>query len=433
MLIEMSNPPNGHVRVLYVVMLVLYILGASFSSILTVAGLLMTVYVIVRGRRQTIIEVMVVLSSFAGIMKVSGQYTLYNLLFVVAILRLLWLDRLRVSTRFLTFSIVIAIVSTTGLFFSEVDTVFGTISFLAGLIFAGLAVADTSLYDIRAIVRLFAFGIIVSSVVFMLRDYLPGIREYVRYATYKMDSGARLVRFSGLIGNPNHYTLLLSLAIMGLLAYLVAGRGNKIDAFLLIVLLAFGIYSLSKSFFLGLLFSILIAITHLLKNVSWRLAKFTIIIAIICLVLVQIVNVEYIDALITRVFVAERLDVNYYTTGRVAIFRMYIEFMIENLRVLFLGNGLFNPLERDSHSFYIETIYSLGLIGTFMVVLTYFGLSKRGLRSRKTPKRSLLNYAPLLVFLFRGLAINVLLSILFPVYLVIMTLFIGEDLSVDSH
>ncbi|NLN82663.1 MAG: hypothetical protein GX136_09000 [Clostridiales bacterium] len=414
---------------LYVVIMLCYVIGASFFSALSLIGFLLTVYLILRGQKQQVVEIMLLLSSFAGIMKLSDTFTLYNLLFVVAIIRMLWIDKGKVICFFVFFSLAIASVSTLGLYFAEPDTAFKLFSFVVGILFAGLVVSNTREYDIRALMRIFAFGIIASSLVFLMRDYLPGISRYITYHTFRVSAGVRQVRFSGLINNPNHYTLPVNLTCMALISYLISKKMRIIDVVLLGMLLLFGTYSLSKSFVFGLLVSAMISCVYLLKRNPGRWLRLLGVGLVVGLIVLQFVDTEYLIILIDRVLVEDAVDINSYSTGRFALFELYFNYMFENIRVLFLGNGLFNPLDRASHNLFIETVYSFGLIGTSLVTATYLKLSSTGLCIRRLKKRTILNYSLLLVFFVRGMAINIITSIMFPAYLIVITLFIGEELS----
>ena len=152
---------------------------------------------------------------------------------------------------------------------------------------------------------------------------------------------------------------------------------------------------------------------------------------VVSAIVLQFIDTEYIKTLVDRVLISDSQDINSYTTGRYAIFKMYLFYLSENVRVLILGNGMFNPLERESHNLFIEMIYSFGIVGTLFIVGTYLNLSRAGLKVRKLGRRSILNYAPLLVFLLRGFAINIITSVMFPAYLIIITLFIGENLFIE--
>jgi hypothetical protein len=408
----------------------LYIIGASFFSALSLVGFLLTAYAILRGRKQQVVEIMLLLSPFAGIMKFSGTASLYNFLFIVAIIRLLWIDKGKVHSRLVFFFLATILVSTLGLFFSGIDTTLKIFSFVAGVFFAGLAISDTHEYDVRAIVRVFSLGIIVSSLVFLMMDYLPGITRHITYTTYRVSAGVRQMRFSGLTNNPNHYTLSVNLACMALLSYLMVKKTKIIDIVFLVLLILFGLYSLSKSFVFGLLASVIISLAYLLGHNPGRWVKLIVIGFVTGLIVLQFVDTEYIEILINRVLVEDLESINSYSSGRFRIFKMYFDCFSEHIRVLFLGNGLFNSLEREAHNFFIETVYSFGLVGTFFITVTYLSLSSAGLRVRKLNKRSILNYAPLLVFFVRGMAVNIITSIMFPAYLILITLFIGENLSV---
>jgi|LSQX01.2.fsa_nt_gb hypothetical protein len=417
--------------VLYAVILLFYIIGASYFSALSFIGLLITIYAIMRGCKQQVVEILLLLAPFAGIMKLSGTFSLYNLLFVVAIFRLLLSDNGKVKSSFVLYFLITVLMLTLGLFSAGIDTALKVVSFAAGVCFVGLVISDTKEYDVRAIIRIFSFGIIVSSLVFLMIDYLPGISRYIISETYFVNAGVRQERFSGLINNPNHYTLSVNLVCMALLSYLVAKKARFIDVVFLIFLLIFGIYSLSKSFVFGLMVSIVISFVYLLRHNPARWVKIGVMGFVVSAIVLQFIDTEYIKTLVDRVLISDSQDINSYTTGRYAIFKMYLFYLSENVRVLILGNGMFNPLERESHNLFIEMIYSFGIVGTLFIVGTYLNLSRAGLKVRKLGRRSILNYAPLLVFLLRGFAINIITSVMFPAYLIIITLFIGENLFIE--
>jgi hypothetical protein len=430
--LKKQNIMGNYNVVLYTIIMLFYIIGASSFTILSLIGFIFTIYIVLRSHKQQVVEIMLLLSSFAGIMKIISPFSLYNFLLVFAITRMLWIDKGRVNSRCIHFCLVVILVSTIGLFFAGTDTTLKMLSFLAGVVFVGLVISNAYEYDILAIIRAFAFGVIVSSIVFLAIDFMPGITKYITFETYRVSAGIRHIRFSGLLNNPNHYTLSVNIACMALMSYLIVRKTKVIDIVFFLLLLLFGIYSLSKSFVFGFMASVIMSLIYLLRHNPGRWLKLTVTGFIICIVAFQFIDNKIIDILINRILINDVIDFNTYTTGRVGIFKMYFDYIIENIRVLFIGNGLFNPLDRDSHNFFIELIYSFGIVGTSIVIFSYFRLSRAGWKVKKHNKKSILNYAPLLVFLIRGMAVNIILSTMFPAYLIVITLIVGENLSSEN-
>ena len=154
-----------------------------------------------------------------------------------------------------------------------------------------------------------------------------------------------------------------------------------------------GFFTFSKSYIL------LLAIILVAYIIEYSKHPFKILISIAgvlgCLLLVEYFSSIQILALIeARFTVAE--DANDLTTGRVDLWKMYIEYIFSDIRCFLVGRG-FNAaaLRKAAHNTYIDFIYRFGIIGTACWVV-YFFKCKAVVSALNGNKRSF-NMTPLLL------------------------------------
>ena len=412
--------------VLAILIAILFIAGAAFFRMITLLALFVMIYYIFTSKEGDIIALGFLLCTMASVMKFNGSLSLLNIYFIVTIIRLLYLRKFMVTSPVVSFLIVILIITAISLAMSLFNTLYEIISFDAEMIFAILVLSSKSKLNYRRFLMAFSIGLILSSCTFLMVDYLPGIRELVLSTTYKLMTGERILRFSGLIGNPNHYSLALSLAIAGHMTYILSERASIVDYFFTVVFLYFGFYSISVSFILGVAVSVVIAIVYLLRKSPEKWIKYIIIGSAVLLIASYFVGSQYISILQKRIEFNDAVDMNGFTSGRLGRFEVYFEYMEAHPYIYLIGNGLFNILDVSSHNFFIEMLFYCGI--PLSVILTVFWISV-GRKHIKNKHKNLLNWFMLIVFFTRAMGINIVVSIIFPFYILLCTLCFDEDFS----
>ena len=407
----------------------LYVLGAAFNEVLTGIALLMTLYEILRSDTEHIFKLELILVPLGGIMYIGGSFSLFNIIQFATVLVLIMRKVHNISKQVVGFVLLILLLSAYGIIITGMGNLVDEISFIFEMAVLALILDDIDELDFDGSIRAFSLGLTLSSVSYLFVDYLPGITKYVSNAKYRISGSTEKVdRFSGLAGNPNHYTMAISIAIAGLLVIVICRRMKKRDFIYLGSLIVFGIMSLSKSFFLGLLFTIGVIIAYMLIRTPGRAIRWTAFVFALFVIVMTVGNFKYLDIILDRVLVNRgAVDLNTYTSNRLDHYQVYIDAICGSLRIFLFGNGygtLINGVA--SHNVYLEALYYFGIVG----ISAYLYMIKLIYQSSRNNGQGFLRFMILFVIIFRGLAINMFTSIMFPYYVLIALLMMKSDCSI---
>lgn len=111
------------------------------------------------------------------------------------------------------------------------------------------------------------------------------------------------------------------------------------------------------------------------------------------------------------------------TTGRTALNQVYLQYIYDNTKVLFFGDGIsadrFSGVSNNVHCLYIEILYKLGIIGTGLYCGTLVAtLSK----TKKQVERHFVNYLPLVFFMLMFGFLAGVVNYALPFYIIIVAL-----------
>ena len=219
----------------------------------------------------------------------------------------------------------------------------------------------------------------------------------------RLGESERVNRFSGLQGNPNYFTVDIIMALSGI-AILLFRENNRLPYIILfIVLTVIGFLSLSKSFLISWVVLIFFMALYIIKSHKQRVRRL-IFIMLATIGLIYFVAAEQINEYIIR-FTETIDDMSDFTTGRTDIWRGYITTIWNNLKILFVGNGINGSLVngRGVHNTYLEAIYSLGILGTSLFLLVLCICFKFNTKISEK-----VQFLPLIILLIRFLAIGLL-------------------------
>ena len=415
--------------ILYIVLILLYTLGAAFSSILTAIGFIITLFLLLNTDNQHALELQLILVPFSGIMFIGQSVTLFNIIQFVFVLILLKRKKYILNKHVLIFMILTLFVSVYGIAVTSMSNIKSIISFIFEMAIIALMINDISGLDFDKAIRSFSMSLIISSCVYLFIDYLPGLKRYISVAQYRLEGSLEKVsRFSGLLGNPNHYTMALSVAIAGLLVTAVCRKAKLCDWIYLAAMVIFGIMSLSKSFFLGLIFTLVIVILYVfVKKPSKGIALVTAAFGAGLIFLLKD-NFYYFDIIMSRMAIGDA-DLNTYTSNRFDHYAVYIQKILNSLRILFFGNGYGTLIDgMASHNIYLEAVYYFGIVGIIALGWTLLKIYRDSLGRGK----GILRFLIVLVILFRGLAINIFTSIIFPYYIILALMMMKTDCYIQT-
>ena len=213
--------------------------------------------------------------------------------------------------------------------------------------------------------------------------------------------------------NPNALGIVNVLCMTTLMQLRIVGDKKKSDMVLLVLLMLFGILTLSRTFLVCLLamFAFLVFGQEDLRK-SLRIVGGGIIIAFVVIAIIAILFPEVIISFVER-FLEEDI-----TTGRVDIMKDYDKFIFSDIKILFFGIGATDLSEKAVNKFSIssyvphnsiqEVLVAWGIPG--LVMLTAFVVMIIFEAKKRRNKNSLLNYAPMAIILLKSMAGQLLTS-----------------------
>jgi len=391
-------------------LLTLLIIARAFSSvfcyvILAVGGLLLVFFTL-----EESFSVLVFLLPFSMVLKLSeDSMSFFTFLFFALFLRTFLFNNRFDIVSFIAF----VLFGGYSLVFSGLGQLTTIITILVGLIL--VKQMDECAFHAQTVVVSFSLGLCVSSAVALFRERLPQINRFLMTALLKVDEGEYADRFAGLEGNPNYYTVGVIFAL-ACLAVMILNEKPRAHWYILIsILTVFGMMSVSKSFLLSYAVLLVLWFLFAVKNGGASNA-FKFILAAAALVgIVFIFTPESIQLFFVRFTKDSEGTLNSISTGRYGIWQTYLSEIFHSKRILFFGRGLnsISSLGRGTHNTYFEAIYSLGLVGSGLLI---FALKKA---FEGIPKSSLL-VIPVAVIVVRMLGIGILTYDNFWIYLIML-------------
>ena len=287
------------------------------------------------------------------------------------------------------------------LFFSGTGQVATVVSLAAGMLM--LYYTKEEKIDLESAVIAFSLGICLSSLLGLLKSYLPIVNTLVRDSMIKLQEGNYAMRFSGLQGNPNYYTLDISIALSAIVVLMYQKKQQPIYIGLMIMLSLLGLMSLSKSFIFAWALLMVCWFVLSCKQGAGKVAKY-ILFSIVGVAIASYFFRDYINDFLIRLEQDASGSMNSITTGRSNLWGKYFNVIFSDAKILIFGNGLKTILGaagKGTHNTYLEAIFSMGIVGLiiFMVSLKK-SLGKIDLKS--------IIIIPIFILLFRMFAITIL-------------------------
>lgn len=224
-------------------------------------------------------------------------------------------------------------------------------------------------YNFHQSVVFFSLGIIISALCAMYFADYANIRKFVR-----VDSYLTIIRRCGFYGDPNFYVAHILAALGGVLSLVLrcAKKANVVFFGVIAVLLLYcGFLSGSKSFALVsaiIVFLWIIAILKLRGRAGLKIALLACSAWACIYIASSLVFSNLIDVIVTRFLFSRDLDS--FTTGRISLWKNYINEIFGNIKVFFLGRGITDIKinGRASHNTIIQIFYQFGLLGSFAII-----------------------------------------------------------------
>lgn len=402
-----KKPTDGGFVLELILVLVFIVLGLWVPYMnLMVLGLSAWIILFDRGLDHSF-DLVFFLLPFTTVFKLSlDGFALFNFVVFAILFRLLMENDWTFS--FLGFSPVLAILY---VFAGIKDAVLSDCIRFACQIFIGSIIMSNpqfrNSFSVKRKNTMMSLGIIASSVLALMRGFFPRLaRMYEGQTRIKLGQGTYYYRFSGIEGNPNMYTVLLSIAIAVYLVYLIEGRIKKSDILCVATLLIFGAMTVSMSFILSVILIFALAFPMLSKR-NPKMMLGTLVLGSISMVLAFVLFGDS-DAFQTILFrfqssTSSSADLSSVTTGRSDIWNLYFQFFFQHPIKTLFGYGLNAKLPfKPAHNLYIETIYYLGIFGSILYVAAHVAIYAP---SKYTHRRgALYQYLPFMMLLIRGMA-----------------------------
>lgn len=398
----------------------LIIIGVIFRPIIILTFFLMILYILIEKDDSCIFAMLFFCLSFTSAFKLSADsaslFTYVQLFFVIKLL----------FTRKYKRNFLVAIVLYTVYIFigmgNEYSEAIKQVSFPI-LIYC--CMKPNVLSNTESYLKNFSFGVICSSIVGLFRNNIPNLSTFVNQKVSRMEYEVYTDRFSGLVGDPNYYSINLMLAFILIIFLYMKGKISSITMYVICIsIIIFGAMTGSKTFLLMLVIIFIFILIELFKHRKY-------ITAIICTISITIGVVLVVSGKISIFnIVIERLNsatsMSELTTERTDLWLMYTNNIFAHPLEAFIGNGFGKgyTFNRYPHNTYLDFINILGVCGTCIFLYT-----RRCAVSFYKRSRNLLNYIPLIVILIMYFSISMLshYDMVYHIMLVTLVIFFTED------
>lgn len=414
---SISLHPNRRLFSIWFISLVCIALGVATTPYLSVISFLLFFAALLFLQTEEIFALLFGLLPFANIFKLSTtSMSLFTICEIGAVIYLLLKKQLKVSQFFMlmTLTVYLIISSLNNLNYLTI------IKVIVGFLLIGFAMSTFTQYGLKQSARILSLSTIAMLLLSTNQRYLSYVEKYFTDLDYYIDSTGHAtdtLRVSGFFGDPNYCAVLivLVLSLLGVLYYYKAiGTEFWLHAAFLVPL---GFLTYSKSYFLCIALFVIMLILFVLfpQHKCWALISLVGIGGAVWLVANG--KIEAINMILAR-FSQGNL-----TTGRTALNQAYLQYIWDNTKVLFFGDGIsadrFSGVRNNVHCLYIEILYKLGIIGTGLYCATLVATLSN---AKKSLERHIVNYLPLVFFLLMFGFLAGVVNYALPFYIMIAAL-----------
>lgn len=214
--------------------------------------------------------------------------------------------------------------------------------------------------------------------------------------------------------HPNSLGIVAVLASSGLMQLRSKGVGKKSDMLLMCSMLIFAALSTSRTYLACLAMMIFLLI---LSEKGGFVRKLRLI-AVLCLAVAASAGAMALLFPETFAYFVKRFTVSDITTGRNDLMALYHNFIVDNPKVMLWGIGLqdfgnrliqvYKVAANTPHNSIQELIIAWGVPGLFLIGALLLSMFRVSYQQNK--RQSLINWIPLIIILFKGLAGQMLTS-----------------------
>ena len=220
-------------------------------------------------------------------------------------------------------------------------------------------------YDFFQIVIFFSIGIIIAALCALSMTTYSNIAKFIH-----VDEYLTIIRRCGFYGDPNFYTAQITAALGGCLMELLKEkkRGQTILLFVVTVFLLYcGFLSGSKSFVLITIAMLVVWIIGLFRLRGRTVFKVSLIVAAVLVATFIATSVLFKELLaVMDVRFSFSNNMSQFTTGRTDVWKLYMEELLGDQKMLLLGNGYTKVRigEKYTHNTLLQMVFQLGVLGT---------------------------------------------------------------------
>ncbi len=273
--------------------------------------------------------------------------------------------------------------------------------------------------DFRFVNFSFVLGVITSSVAAMVLSNVTGMQLLWKESYIY---GAR--RFSGLEYDPNVYSVVILVAI-GICTLMIFTDSKRLFYKIsLIALMFIGLFTLSKTFIIGLLILLIVVMVLYRKQIN-----IVLIIKVVMPILFLISIVYFLDSDIQNLFeiMLSRFrsidSIDDLSSTRLSIMSNYLSLTLNNLSSFLFGYGFGastiyeQGLNYTAHNTYLQILFYLGVVG-MMVISVFFWSVFRSLSIKINNHANIILLVILSAMFSLDLIFKEFLPIILPIYII---------------
>ncbi len=389
---------NNKTRWFISALLALLILFGTFNSIFSIVAFLICGLMLVFVDKESTLYQMFFILPMANIFKMSpGSQSFFTIILLAYVVLHLILPR-KATLLVVLFAVYVVL----GELLGDSFNLFRTIKLICNFLFLSSVLNNKVTIKHKEIFYSYVIGNIVASFFGMMDSSTFKIHSYtgLKELGGLIEPGEeQLYRFAGLYEDPNYYSIGL---IVSLILLLVLNHRNELKTKGLILfsipIVYFIILTYSKSAFLMMMLFVVFWIYSLCCKKKYLQVVTMLIVVVFVVALALSGRISILQVIVERftdVSAAEG-DLNAMTTGRFDLWKNYIEFIANNLKVGIFGRGISAELLDGwgSHNTYIDIIYYLGVFGGTLLIGILITISTQSVKHNI--KRNFLNYSVLI-------------------------------------
>ncbi len=377
--------------------LAILIFARAASNIMFYAFALVSLAIFVFSSVSHCFSILLFLLPFATILKTGvNDMSFFTILFFLVVLKMIFeKKKLRITLLLSLMAFAMYCFAFSGL--GMLTTV---INMVAGMVM--VYCLKTTSVDAEISVTAFSLGVIGSSVLALMKDVFPIVNVFVTDAMFRLEGDDYALRFVGLMGNPNYFTLDIIMILSAIIVMMYHKSSSPFYTVFFVALSIFGIMSVSKSFLLSWALLLIMWLFLAIKQGAGNFVKFLIIV-FIGGGIVYFFAYDAINAYLFRFAEDSGGSLGDVTTGRTDIWKVYLDAIFNDVKILIFGNGLKTLADgaKGTHNTYLESLFELGLLGTG-VFLTCVKTCMGKIVSKP------IMWVPVITLLFRLLSIGIL-------------------------